>query len=103
MVNVQLKILDDGVSPDIEGLKTYLSEQLIKDNIQITDSADLTLKIKFTVDNDQEKVLIQLRESNSKTKVSEKVIHFFAASWLNDTTNEAHALVANVAKAASNV
>jgi hypothetical protein len=97
MVSVHLKVLDEGLSADTDSLVTFMSSQLIKDNIQIKKGADLTLKIKFTVDNDQEKVLVQLRESGTKVKLGEKVIHYFPESYIEDITNEGHALVASLA------
>lgn len=95
MVNVQLKMIDEGLAPNSDEIAKYIASNLKEDNILIDDQADLTLKIKFTVDNDQELVLVQLRETDSKVKLGEKVLHYLPASALADIANECHALVAN--------
>lgn len=101
MISVSLKIVDEGLAPNIDDLTEHLTANLNSDDIQLADNSDLTLKIKFTVDNAQEKVLIQLRETLTKVKLGEKVIHYFPNSWIEDTTSEAHALVASLAHAES--
>lgn len=95
MVNVQLKMIDEGLAPNSVEIADYIASHLEADNILINDQADLTLKIKFTVDNDQELVLIQLRETESKAKLGEKVLHYLPAHALLDIASECHALVAN--------
>ncbi|MCB0762945.1 MAG: hypothetical protein KDC12_15575 [Flavobacteriales bacterium] len=95
MVNVQLKLVDEGLSPNSEEISEFVTSNLQEDDIHVTDSADLTLKIKFTVDNDQELVLLQLRETGSKAKLGEKVLHYLPSHALSDIANEAHALVVN--------
>lgn len=97
MISISLKIVDEGLTPNIDDLTEFLSAQLHADDIRLADNADLTLKIKFTVDNAQEKILIQLRETNTKVKIGEKVIHYFPKTWVEDTTSESHALVASLA------
>ena len=97
MVNVQLKIVEEGIHHSIEILKSEITRQLFEDDILVKDNADLTLKVKFTNDNGQDLVLIQLRESESKNKLAEKVIHYIEESWIQDTVSEAHALVASMA------
>jgi hypothetical protein len=96
MISVQLKTIDEGVSPEIDELSQYMASQLSNDGISITEDADLTLKVKFLNDNSQDKILIQLRESESKVKLGQKVIHYFEESWKEDTTSEAHALVSSL-------
>jgi hypothetical protein len=95
MVNVQLKMIDEGLAPNSVEIADYIASHLAEDNILIDDHADLTLKIKFTVDNDQDLVLIQLRETDSKVKLGEKVLHYLPANALTDIASECHALVAN--------
>ena len=72
-------------------------EQLSEDEIIVRSKADLTLKIKFTRDHDQDLILLQLRETESKAKLGEKVIHYIEKSWVRDTVAESHALLAPVA------
>lgn len=99
MINVQLKVLDEGLFPNREKLLVSLRYHLAKDDIYIDDVSALTLKVKFVRDNDQDKVLLQLRETSSKEKIGEKVIHYMASNWLTDVTHEAHALMANLVSA----
>lgn len=97
MVSVTLKMIDEGLSPNLDELSEFISQQLAEDSISVQDNAELTVKVKFTIDNDQEKVLIQLRETNDKHKLGEKVVHYFPSTWKQDITSEAHALIANMA------
>jgi hypothetical protein len=101
MVSVQIKFIDEGLSPNTDEIKEFAAAQFAEDNIAVTEDADLTLKIKFTIDNDQELVLIQLRETNTKLKLGEKVIHYLPESCKNDITHESHALVAGLVTAES--
>jgi len=95
MVTVQLKIVEEGFKHPIEKLKSAVSKNLFDDDIIIKDDADLELKIKFTRENDQDLVLLQLRDTKSKHKVIEKVIHYLEHSWTADIAFEAHALVSS--------
>lgn len=95
MVNVQLKIVEEGLKHPIQELRQSISKQLFEDDIIVTDHAELTLKIKFTMDGDQDLVLLQLRETESKNKLGEKVIHYLEHSWIEDIAAEAHALLVN--------
>ncbi|MFN8865296.1 MAG: hypothetical protein ACK500_00285 [Flavobacteriales bacterium] len=95
MVNVQLKIVEESLKHPIDELTGYLTRQLFEDDILVRGDADLTLKIKFLTDNDQDLVLIQLRDSESKAKLAEKVIHYLDHSWIEDISSEAHALIAS--------
>ncbi|MCC6599238.1 MAG: hypothetical protein IT223_01025 [Crocinitomicaceae bacterium] len=97
MVNVQLKIVEEGLKHPINELTTFITSQLFEDDILVTDGADLTLKIKFTTDSDQDLILLQLRETGSKNKIGEKVIHYLENSWIQDISAEAHALLASMA------
>lgn len=89
-------MIDEGISPELDELSQYMASQLSEDSISIAEHADLTLKVKFLNDNSQDKVLIQLRETESKVKLGQKVIHYLEESWKDDITSEAHALVVNL-------
>jgi hypothetical protein len=97
MVTVQLKIVEEGLKHPLEDLRKFITSQLFEDDILVSEEADLTLKIKFTYDNGQDLILLQLRDTASKAKLGEKVIHYFEDSWIIDTSAEAHALVASLA------
>lgn len=97
MVNVQLKIVEEGLKHPLAELTKALSHQLFEDDILVRNKADLTLKIKFTRDGDQDLILIQLRETESKAKLGEKVIHYIEQSWIRDIVSESHALLATIA------
>ncbi|MDZ4822306.1 MAG: hypothetical protein SH856_02490 [Flavobacteriales bacterium] len=100
MVTVQLKIVEEGLKHPLEDLKQALASQLFEEDVVIKDDAEHTLKIKFTIDNGQDLILLQLRESNTKNKISEKVIHYLEESWVKDIAAEAHALVTNLSSVA---
>lgn len=100
MVHLQLKIVEEGLKHPLNELTHYLTLQLLEDDILVREQADLTLKIKFTRDNDQDLILIQLRDSTTKNKLDEKVIHYLEHTWLEDICSEAHALIVRSAVAA---
>lgn len=95
MVTVQLKILEEGIKHPIEQLKSSIAEALLSDDIVVAEHSNLELKIKFTKEDNQDLILLQLRDSVSKHKVNEKVIHYIDQSWKEDISSEAHALLAS--------
>ncbi len=95
MVTVQLKIVEEGLKHPIDQLTSVLSKHLFDDNIIVKHDADLELKVKFTQDNNQDLVLIALRDTTTKHKIGEKIIHYLDHSWLQDIAAEAHALLAS--------
>jgi hypothetical protein len=97
MVNVQLKIVEEGLKHPLAELTKELTYHLFDDDILVRNKADLTLKIKFTRDVDQDLILIQLRETDSKAKLGEKIIHYIDNSWIKDIVAESHALLATIA------
>lgn len=97
MVNVQLKIVEEGLKHPLAELQRELTHHLFEDDIIVRNNADLTLKIKFTRDGDQDWVLLQLRETESKAKLGEKIIHYIDSHWIKDVVSEAHALLALIA------
>ena len=100
MVTVQLKIVEEGLKHPIDQLKAAISTNLFEDNIIVKDDAELELKIKFTTEDQQDLILLQLRDTRTKHKINEKVIHYIEHSWIEDITSEAHALLAPAAVAA---
>lgn len=96
MTHIQLKVRDEGLRPDITALKVALRYHLAQDGIFIDHHAPLTLKVKFFSELEREKVLLVLRDTTTKEKMGEKVLHYMSGRWLQDITNEAHALVANL-------
>ncbi len=95
MVTVQLKIVEEGLKHPTNELTKVISKHLFDDDIIVTEDADLELKVKFLQDNDQDLILIALRDTKSKHKLGEKIIHYLDHSWTEDTAAEAHALVAS--------
>ncbi|MFN0031553.1 MAG: hypothetical protein ACKVOR_05285 [Flavobacteriales bacterium] len=95
MVTVQLKIVEEGMKHPITELHNTISKTLFDDDIIVKDDADLELKVKFLQDNDQDLILLALRDTKTKHKFSEKVIHYLDHSWIQDTAAEAHALVSS--------
>jgi hypothetical protein len=96
MMNVQLKIVEEGIKHPIDELRQALQTQLLEDGIFLAPSAELGLKIKFTKEGDQDVVLIQLRETASKAKLGEKLIPYLNYRWIKDVSAEAHTLLAGV-------
>lgn len=97
MVAVKLKFVEEGLKHPIEELKKHITRSLFEDDILVKEDAELTIKVKFTADNDQDLVLIQLRETETKNKLGEKVIHYIEENWIQDIASESHALVSSVA------
>jgi hypothetical protein len=95
MVTVQLKIVEEGMKHPTTELIQAISKALFDDDIIIKDDADLELKVKFLQDSDQDLILLALRDTRTKHKLSEKIIHYLENSWIEDTASEAHALVVN--------
>jgi hypothetical protein len=96
MMNVQLKIVEEGLKHPIDELRTALQAQLLEDGVLLAPAAELGLKIKFTKEGDQDVVLIQLRETGTKAKLGEKLIPYLNNRWIQDVSSEAHALLAGV-------
>ncbi len=97
MVTVQLKIVEEGLKHPLNEMKSAIASSLFEDNIIVKDDAVLELKIKFTTEDHQDLVLLQLRDTDSKHKINEKVIHYIESSWIEDVASEAHALLAPTA------
>jgi len=94
MVTVQLKIVEEGLKHPIDQLKSAISQNLFEDNIIVKDDADLEIKVKFTTEDNQDLILLQLRDTRTKHKINEKVIHYIEHSWIEDISSESHALLA---------
>lgn len=97
MVTVQLKIVEEGLKHPLSEMKSAIAASLFDDDIIVKDDANLELKIKFTTADHQDLILLQLRDSVSKHKINEKVIHYIENSWIADVASEAHALLAHTA------
>ena len=97
MVTVQLKIVEEGLKHPIAELVSTITKNLFEDDILIKEDADLELKVKFLQDNDQDLILVKLRDTRTKHKLGEKIIHYLEHSWIQDTAAEAHALVSSMA------
>jgi len=97
MVTVKLKIVEEGIKHPLEQLKNAISDALSQDGLVVSENSNLELKIKFTDENNQDIVFLQLRESSTKHKLNEKIIPYIESSWLEDIASEAHALLAPAA------
>lgn len=94
MRTIRLKIIEEGFKHPLERLKELISKALIEEEIVVTEFSDLELKIKFTTENSQDIIHLQLRNEKTKVKLSEKIIPYLEASWLEDAASEAQALLA---------
>lgn len=88
MANIQLKIVDEGLHADQHTFVSRLREALLEHDVYISDPADITLKIKFVVDDGHEKVLLLVRETETKQKISEDVILYFPDKWINKAVTD---------------
>lgn len=93
MVTVQLKIVEEGLKHPIDELTHFLRLQLLEDDILVNEGSNLSLKIKFTREGEQDIILLQLRESATKNKLDEKIIPYLEYTWLEDISAESHALL----------
>jgi hypothetical protein len=97
MVTVQLKIVEEGLKHPLAEMKSAIAANLFEDNVVVKEDANLEIKIKFTTEDHQDLVLLQLRDSSTKHKINEKVIHYIEHSWIEDIASECHALLAPTA------
>jgi hypothetical protein len=93
MVTVQLKVVEEGLKHPIDELTHFLRIQLLEDDILVGEDSNLSLKIKFTREGDQDIILLQVRDSITKTKMVEKIIPYLEHTWLEDISAESHALI----------
>jgi hypothetical protein len=63
MVNVQLKIVEEGLKHPISELKKHLTLELFEDDILVRTTAELTLKIKFYHEFDFEYKLFSFHQN----------------------------------------
>jgi hypothetical protein len=82
MAAIQLKIVDEGVNANIDAFLQRLRVALLAQDIYVAEHAPICLKVKLCVDDGHEKVLIQVRESDTKFKISEQVILYFPWNWI---------------------
>jgi hypothetical protein len=94
MVTVQLKIVEEGLKHPLHEMKSAISASLFEDGVVVRSDAFLELKIKFTTEDHQDLILLQLRDAQTKHKINEKVIHYIENSWIQDVASESHALLA---------
>jgi hypothetical protein len=97
MVTVQLKIVEEGLKHPLNEMKSAIASSLFEDNVIVKDDAEMEIKIKFTTEDHQDLVLLQLRDTATKHKINEKVIHYIEQSWISDVASECHALLAPTA------
>lgn len=95
MANIQLKIVDEGLQADKSSFVDQLKDALASEDIHISDNAELSLKVKFIIDDGHEKVALILRDALTKQKISEEVILYFADKWINKACREAVDMVHN--------
>ncbi len=93
MNTVKLKIVEEGSKHPLEQLKRSIAQALEEEGTSISDQAEVELKIKFTVENDQEVVLLQVRNSIDKHKWAEKIIPYLESKWQEDILSESKSLL----------
>ena len=84
MSAIRIKVVDEGFGPKSDIILQALTDQLEAEGWRISQDAPITLKVKFLIDNDHEKVLILLRETGSKVKIEECVLPYLPEHILGD-------------------
>jgi hypothetical protein len=93
MLTVKLKIVEEGLRHPLSSLRQAIAERLLSNDVVLSDEADVELKIKFMRNDGKDVVLLQQRDPNSKHKISEKVIMYFADTWIQDIAEHSAALL----------
>lgn len=93
MLTVKLKIVEKGLRHPLSSLRQAIAERLLSNDIVMSENADVELKIKFMRTEGTDLVLLQQRDSVTKHKISEKVIRYFAETWIQDIAEHSAVLL----------
>mmetsp|Transcript_3314 Transcript_3314/g.4845 ORF Transcript_3314/g.4845 Transcript_3314/m.4845 type:complete len:101 (-) Transcript_3314:85-387(-) len=93
MHTIRIKVVDESHILNTSSLIPAVTKELHAEGISIYDNAPLTLKVKSIREDHKEKILLQLRETETKQKLNEKVIPYITGHYLKDVAAEAHALI----------
>jgi hypothetical protein len=93
MLTVKLKIVEEGLKHPLSTLRQAIAERLLSNDIVLSDHADVELKIKFMREDSHDVVLLQQRDATSKHKINERVIRYFADTWIQDVAEHASILL----------
>lgn len=93
METINFKIVEEGMNHPIEILLKAFADDFSEHDIQVGSPSDFEVKVKFTFENDQDIVLLQLRGGKSKQKLNEKVIFYHAVTWKEDIVAEVRKLL----------
>jgi hypothetical protein len=93
MASIQLKMIDEGLKADQHSFVDQLRLSLSDHDIYIADNADLSLKVKFVIDDGHEKVLLILRDSDTKQKIEEDVLLYFPDKWISKAVKQSTEMV----------
>ena len=93
MLTVKLKIVEEGLRHPLSSLRQAIAERLLSNDIVLSERADVELKIKFMRTDGHDVVLLQQLDSLSKHKINEKVIRYFADTWIQDVAEHSAVLL----------
>jgi hypothetical protein len=93
MLTVRLKIVEEGLKHPLASLRQAIAERLLSNDIVLSEEGDVELKIKFLREDNHDVILLQQREARSKHKFNEKVIRYFADTWIQDIAEHAALLL----------
>jgi hypothetical protein len=74
-------------------LRQAIAERLLSNNVVISEDADVELKIKFMRQYNRDVILIQQRDAASKHKINEKLMRYYAETWIQDVAENSALLI----------
>jgi hypothetical protein len=93
MLTVKLKIVEEGLRHPLSSLRQAIAERLLSNDVVLSDSCDVELKIKFMQNDGTDVVLLQQRDAVTKHKINEKVIRYFSETWIQDVAENSALLL----------
>jgi hypothetical protein len=93
MLTVKLKFVEEGLKHPLHSLRQAIAERLLSNDVVLSEEADVELKIKFMRQDHRDVILLQQRDAASKHKINEKLMHYYADTWIQDVAEHAAILI----------
>ncbi len=93
MLTVRLKIVEEGLKHPLQSLRQAIAERLLSNDVVLSEEADVELKIKFMHQDNRDVILIQQRDAASKHKINEKLMRYYAETWIQDVAEHSALLI----------
>jgi hypothetical protein len=93
MLTVRLKIVEEGLKHPLHTLRQAIAERLLSNDVVLSEEADVELKIKFMRQDNHDVILIQQRDAASKHKINEKLMRYYAETWIQDVAEHSALLI----------